>query len=72
MIGALAAFEKNFNDLISSINKEDSESIKEAFAVTREQILDLGNKEIRGIDYEIRKHDISKRVYSMIFKVKGE
>lgn len=72
MIGALAAFEKNFESVLSSLSKEDQDLIKEAFSKTREEILDLGNQQIRAVDHEIQKHDVSKRVYSFIFKVKGD
>jgi len=72
MIGALAAFEKNFSEMMDSLEERDSEKIKECFTRTRESILDLGNQQIRGIDHEIKKHDVSKRVYSVIFKVKGD
>lgn len=64
MIGAIAAFEKCFEDC--------TDEQREMFAKAREEVLDLGNKHIRKVENEINKHDVSKRIYSVIFKVKGE
>lgn len=60
MIGSLDAFEKTFDDI-----KED---YPEDWAKVRKQIMDLGNKQIRGVIKEIGLHDIDFKGYITVFR----
>lgn len=59
MIGAIAAIEKHFGDLLNHTKYRD------AFEDARKDILDLGNKQIRNVSSDIKNYDISWNKYSI-------
>lgn len=59
MIGAIAAIEKNFADLLNHAK------YRENFDNARKEILDLGNKQIRNIATEMKNYDVQWNRYSI-------
>lgn len=60
MIGAIAELEKNL-DL-------KDEEIKKVFEEIRQNILNLGNSQIRSLEKEFTKYDVFQKVFKLIFK----
>ncbi len=60
MIGAIAELEKNL-DL-------ENEEVKKSFEVIRQNILNLGNAQIRSLEKEFSKYDVFQKTFKLVFK----
>ncbi len=70
MIGALAAFEKKFEFLWDSDELTDEQlEMKNLYEEARQEILDLGNLQIRNIKTEMKNYTVDKKLYKMNFTI---
>lgn len=75
MVGAIDSVEKILGFLLylneqRELTPEESE-LKELFFELRKDILDKGNNQIRQIDEDLAKFDITRKIYHITLPVKG-
>jgi hypothetical protein len=74
-IGALDAFERTFGDLWGYDSDEEpnksQQSLKKLWQQVRNDILDLGNNQLRAAHLEIENHTIKWDRYNMVIPVKS-
>lgn len=75
MVGAISSIEKYLGFLFAQ-NEEreltpEEQEIKDIFLDLRKDILDKGNTEIRKLDEDFKKFNITRKVYQIKLPVKG-
>lgn len=75
MIGAIDSIEKYFGYLFGhrsgDLLTEEEEEMLKVFQDLRKEILDKGNNQIRLLNEELSKFEISRKVYHLVLPVKG-
>jgi len=76
MIGSLHSIEQSFGDLWNHGNKPETEleeQLSREWGLLRQNILDLGNKQIRAVQKELQQYDVDWSKYQGIAElVKGD
>lgn len=73
MIGALSSIEKHFGflwDMDEEDLTDDQIRMKNLYDLVRQEILDIGNNQIRNIETELNHYDIEWKRYTLSLPVK--
>ena len=67
MIGAISAFEQKIQEVEDQVTDTEYNLLIEIFNSVRAKVLDQGNSQIRHLDGELQKYEVSRKRYHYVF-----